>query len=95
MTPLLLASWLLSQTWAWSTVGDTDVAAYRIYFSAGMTVWCPQDRVEIPASACGALECQAEVPEPQFSTAFFIVTAVDDAGNESSTEHGAVSMACP
>lgn len=97
MLTLLLASWLSTQTWTWTKNPEPDVAAYRVYFSMGMTIWCQQDRVEVPASvACDATECQLpnDMTEPPFSPVFFIVTAVDAAGNESGTGHGAVEV-CP
>jgi len=89
---LALASYLASQTWAWSPV--PGATSYRLYFSAGMTTWCQQDRIEFPASVCDAVDCQGEIPEPQFSPAFILVTAVDSSGNESGTDHGEVQP-CP
>jgi hypothetical protein len=92
MMTLLLASYLAAQTWSWVPV--SDAVAYRIYFSMGMTTWCAQDRVEVSAFTCTPTECQGEVAEPDFSPAYFVVTAVDAAGNEGPTEHGEV-QSCP
>ena len=100
MISLVLATWLTAQTWAWSKVPDTDVVAYRIYWSALTTVWCPTQRSEVPLDCWDAGPpdgwlCQGDVVEPPFSPAYFIVTAVDAAGNESLGEHGPLNGVCP
>lgn len=91
---LILASWLLTQQWSWDKSPEPNVVAYRIYWSALGTEWCSADSVEIPATQCDATRCWGETLEPNFSPAFFIVTAVNDADLESDTEHGPI-LACP
>ena len=91
---LLLASYLASQIWTWNKAPEPDVVSYRLCAGASGTAWCAANCVTIPASACDATECQGEVPEPPWTPAFFIVTAIDAAGNESPTEHGPI-VVCP
>ena len=100
VTSLLLASWLLTQHWAWDKSPETDVVSYRIRWGASGTAWCAANRVEIPATACGVVACGelnvccGEIPMPTYTPAYIAVTAVDDAGLESQTEHGEV-VSCP
>ena len=99
MTPLLLASWLSTQHWEWDKTPDTT--AYRIYWGGSGQEWCNVNRVELPAAtSCGAVgqctneeSCCGDIPQPPFSPAFVIVTAVNAAG-EGPTEHGPV-VTCP
>ena len=88
---LILASYLAAQIWAWSPVATAT--SYRVYWGASGTAWCAANMVEFPATVCDAVDCQGEIPEPQFSPAFILVTAVNQYG-ESATEHGAV-VVCP
>lgn len=89
---LLLASWLATQTWAWSPVAGAT--SYRLYWGASGQSWCGTHYIEFSASVCDATECQGDVPMPSFSPAFFVVTAVNAAG-EGPTEHGPVVAVCP
>ena len=102
MTALLLASWLSTQQWEWDKLpAPEQVTAYRVYWGGSGQAWCQGNRSEFSvATSCGAVgqcsdetRCCGDVPQPPFSPAFFIVTAVNAAG-ESSTEHGAV-VVCP
>ena len=94
MISALLASYLSTQTWAWNKAPEADVVSYRLCAGATGMAWCTSNCVTIPASACDATECQGEIAEPAWSIAFFIVTAIDAAGNESQTEHGPIGV-CP
>jgi hypothetical protein len=91
MMPLLLASWLSTQTWAWSPV--PNATAYRVYWSHTANEWCTSSRLEFPASVCVSGECQGDVPQPAWDLAFFVVTAVN-ANGESPTDHGEIRV-CP
>lgn len=99
MTAAFLATWLLTQQWNWNKLDN--VTSYRIYWGATGTIWCVQNRMEFDASThCGVaagceddLSCCADVPQPDFSPAFFVITAVNAAG-EGPTEHGSV-VTCP
>jgi hypothetical protein len=91
MIHALLASWLATQTWAWSPV--VGATSYRVYWGASMVAWCATHRVEYPASVCSSTECQGDIPMPDFTPAYIIVTAVNAAG-EGVTGHGSV-VVCP
>jgi len=99
MIHIVLASWLLTQQWAWLKSSEPDVVAYRIYWGASGTAWCAANRVEIPATQCDLAICGVDgmccgdIPEPGYS-AFVTVAAVDSAGNESLPDHGNV-VTCP
>jgi hypothetical protein len=88
----LLMSWLLTHRWTWDAV--PTATAYRIYWGASGIAWCAANRVEVQAAtACANGTCQGEIPMPDFTPAYIIVTAVNSAG-ESVTEHGNVTV-CP
>jgi hypothetical protein len=89
---LLLASWLVTQTWQWSPV--PTATSYRIYWQADTPMlWCSQNYVEFPASVCTATDCQGEIPQPTASVVYVNVTAVN-ANGESAWDHGAKGV-CP
>lgn len=96
---VLLATWLLSQSWSWDRSPDVDVVAYRIYWSDLATEWCETQRAEVTPDCWedtpGTWRCQGDVPEPSWPLAFFLVTAVDGAGNEGDGEHGPINPVCP
>ena len=94
MIASLLFSWLSTQEWSWNRSPEPDVVSYRICAGATGMAWCESECVTIPATNCDAIECWGDVPEPAWSPAFFIVTALDLAGNESATEHGVIGV-CP
>ena len=89
--PLLLASWLSTQLWAWDAAPNATV--YRVYWSRIVNEWCTTNMREFPASVCVAGECQGSIPEPPGNLTFFVVTAVNAFG-ESPTEHGEIRV-CP
>lgn len=99
MIAAFLATYLATQQWNWNAV-DT-ATSYRIYWSDLATRWCTQNRMEFDSFYfCGTAvgcednnSCCADVPEPQYPLAFFIITAVNAAG-EGPTEHGPV-VTCP
>jgi len=102
MIELILTSWLVTQQWSWGRLLEPEVDRYRVYWSALATAWCVENRVEVEAvTHCGTVggcgdedRCCADIPEPQFSPAFFVVTAVTDVGIEGTTEHGPI-ISCP
>lgn len=99
MKAAFLATWLLTQQWNWNAV-DT-ATSYRIYWSDLATRWCTQNRLEFAAIYfCGVVagcdddnSCCADVEQPPYSPAYFIITAVN-ANGEGPTEHGPV-VDCP
>ena len=91
MIPLVLASWLSTQTWAWDQ--DATATCYRVYWSQVANEWCTSNMVEFPASVCVDGECQGSIPEPPGNLTFFMVTAVNAFG-ESPTDHGEIRV-CP
>jgi hypothetical protein len=94
MISLILASYLAAQEWSWLRSPEADVVAYRICVSPIATEWCESNCVTIPATSCDATRCWGDVPEPSWSPTFFIVTALDNEGNESDTNHGEIVL-CP
>ncbi len=105
MIALILASWLVSQTWSWKKAPEPDVARYRIYWGAHpqSAGWCPAQMVEFHVeTSCGVAmgcpsdgECCGDLPMPTRPLVFLVVTAIDAAGNEGGTEHGKVAAVCP
>lgn len=99
MTAILLASWLITQQWAWDRL--PTASSYRIYWSDLGTHWCTTDRVEFQAAtSCGILagcpddlSCCGDIPMPPTDLAFVMITGVNAAG-EGPTEHGPVQV-CP
>lgn len=91
---LFLASWLDTQEWSWAKSPEPDVIAYRLYWGASGQAWCSANRVEVPATQCDDTRCWGEIPQPPFTPAFIVVTAVDSEGLESITEHGPI-VDCP
>lgn len=89
---LLLASWLVTQTWAWSPV--PTATKYRIYYGSLPMTWCAPQYVEFSSSICDATECQGDTGEPMGPAIYFNVVAVNAAGVESVWDHG-VKVPCP
>jgi len=94
MVALFLASYIATQEWSWDRSPESDVVSYRVCVGSTGAAWCTSNCVVIPASACDATRCHGDIPEPTWSPAFFIVTAIDAAGNESASEHGPIGS-CP
>lgn len=91
MTRMFLATWLLTQTWAWTPV--PDATHYRIYWGATGQAWCTTDYIEVAASVCTPIECQGDIPIPSFDLSYIIIVARNAAGL-GPTEHGAITV-CP
>lgn len=79
MIALVLASWLLTQEWAWSE--SPTAAAYRVYWTERLDVWCSENRIDVTA-VCLDGDCRADWTEPVNST-FYTIVAVSSGGTES------------
>jgi hypothetical protein len=90
VTHVLFMSWLLSHSWGWDVV--PNATSYRIYWGASGIAWCSVNHVDVPATACANGRCQGEIPMPDFTPAYIVVTALNEYG-ESITEYGNV-IAC-
>lgn len=91
MTAILLASWLLSQTWAWDAV--PGAVSYKVYWTERLDVWC-KENVIIPATTCYPDgECQADWPEPA-QTTYYNIIAVNAAGVESTWDRPVPLTVC-
>lgn len=88
---LLLASWLLSQTWAWAK--EPVSTSYRIYWSTDPVHWCWSQFVEVPLD-CTVTECQGDIPEPPGAVVYIDVIGVNAIG-PGPWDHGNLDGACP
>lgn len=82
----ILASWLVAQVWSWTAV--PNARTYRIYYGNDPTRWCDTRYVTFDAATfCRDGVCKGWMAEPAGDRLFFVVTAVNEAG-ESPWAHG-------
>lgn len=89
----VFASWDPDQVWSWDKVPNTD--GYRIYWSdspSGPWSQC-QSAVVLEEDCPEGDRCEINIPEPEGDMVFFVVTALNTAG-ESTTQHGPTEE-CP
>lgn len=94
MTKLVIASWLATQVWCWDPNPEPDIASYRMYWGASGIAWCAMNHGEVAVTVCTPTECCIDIPEPTGTLTFFMVVAVDTAGNVGESEHGEI-VSCP
>ncbi len=90
MIALVLASWLLTQEWAWDA--SPTAAAYRVYWTERADVWCAENMFAV-AAECVDGECRADWPEPA-ATTFYTIVAVNSAGVESAWDRAVPKTEC-